>query len=751
MSRQTFAFSVLASIVFAAPAAAANLILVDQGKARVSIVLPVKAMPAKGATPDPAFEHHRLAAKDLVDYLGKMSGAAVSMDIKPVAGLIPIYVGSAPQKIALAKKSEFGDAYVIDIQPERIVLDGESSHAIHYAAARLLHALGVRWYGPDDMGEHVPKLKTVAIQTGRTDEAPHFQTRNLGSGEWGWRNRIGVLMLAQGHAFDGILGTSTTGSKIVKEHPEYYPIVNGKVYGGQANLSNPKVVELFVKNLGDQFRKGPTTWAGGKTGAIGPDDGLLLDERPESRAMDSGELDYIFRVPSATDRFIKFANAVAGGLEKEFPNHTLGFYVYSNHNFPPRTVKPHRNLVPVVAPIAFNRYLSIGNPNEATSMMLKDNILAWKALCRRVGVYLYNFNLADTAMPFTRRLAWSKDLPNLYKWGIHDCTIESMGNWHTMVPGNYIVANLLWDVNANVPAMLDEFYVNYYGPAGPAMRDYNTSLENAYESTQAFAGCTFSMHRMFTPEAMSKLEAALAKAEAAAKADSLISRRVAVTRHSLNFAKHWLAMRSALNSFQLADADKHAQAFLNEYKVASKAYPKYFVTYIESYFDVFHKRSFVAAGKIAKEGTVVYKFPDEWTAFLDESKVGEKMGLHLPGAGLGNWTRLRTYSASLDEQGQPFFRGQVWYRHEFELPAEGQKAKTLKLWLGGTDDEVHAYLNGKDLGVQSPGNFGPSEFDLTAAVNRTGRNVLVLSIDNSGITELGTGGLVRPALIFAPK
>jgi hypothetical protein len=85
------------------------------------------------------------------------------------------------------------------------------------------------------------------------------------------------------------------------------------------------------------------------------------------------------------------------------------------------------------------------------------------------------------------------------------------------------------------------------------------------------------------------------------------------------------------------------------------------------------------------------------------------------------------------------------------LPADGQKARTLKLWLGGTDDAVHAYLNGKDLGAQAPGNFGPSEFDLTAAINRTGPNVLVLSVDNSGITELGTGGLVRPALIYAPK
>jgi hypothetical protein len=54
-------------------------------------------------------------------------------------------------------------------------------------------------------------------------------------------------------------------------------------------------------------------------------------------------------------------------------------------------------------------------------------------------------------------------------------------------------------------------------------------------------------------------------------------------------------------------------------------------------------------------------------------------------------------------------------------------------------------------GVRPPRNFGPGEFDLTPAINRNGRNILTLSGDNSSITELGTGGLVRPALIYAPK
>jgi hypothetical protein len=634
---------------------------------------------------------------------------------------------------------------VVDIDERRIVLDGESGRSIHYSAAHLLHMLGVRWYAPGDIGEHVPAKKTLTLETGRIDEAPAFQTRNLHAGPWASRNRTGGPMLAQGHAFHGLMDNG----KLFKTNPEYYPIIDGKPFNGQVNLSSAKVVEQFARSLAAEFRKGPTSWAGGKTGAIGPDDGLLLDERPETRAMDAGEVDAILQVPSATDRFVKFVNAVAGKLEKEFPQHTLGFYVYSNHNFPPKSVKPHRAIVPVVAPITFNRYLSIGNANEPSSLLLKDNILAWKALVSRLGVYLYNFNLADTAMPYTRRLAWSKDLPNLVKWGVHDCTIESMDNWHTMVPGNYIVAQLLWNPAADVEAMRTEFYANYYGPAGPAMRDYDTTLEQAYETTQAYAGNLFSMHRILTPKVMSSLEMSLRKAEDAARNDKLIARRVEVARYSLKFAQHWLAMRTALNEFRLAESAKEAEAFLDNYKAATKAHPGFFVTYIEGYFKSFHHRSFVDAGKVAAKGNIVLKLPDEWTTFLDPNRVGKKLGLHLPQTGTANWGKLRTYSASIDEQGLPFFRGNIWYRHDFELPASS--GKSLRLWLGGTDDSVHVYLNGKDLGLQSPGNFGPSDVDLTPALNRGGKNTLVLAVDNTSINELGTGGLVRPALIYAPK
>ena len=121
------------------------------------------------------------------------------------------------------------------------------------------------------------------------------------------------------------------------------------------------------------------------------------------------------------------------------------------------------------------------------------------------------------------------------------------------------------------------------------------------------------------------------------------------------------------------------------------------------------------------------------------------MGLYLPTASTSNWTRLKTYSASIDEQGFPFFRGLIWYRHDFTVPKTN--AKTLKLWLGGLDATTHVYLNGKSLGSHAVGNFGPLEVDVTQAINRTGANTLVLSVDNSGIAELGTGGIVRPVAL----
>lgn len=99
------------------------------------------------------------AAEDVATDLGRMSGATIPVGPKPVVGLLPIYVGCAPGAVAITRPTEFGDTYVVDVSAQRIVLHGQSRRAVYYAAAHLLHALGVRWYAPGIIGEIVPPRK----------------------------------------------------------------------------------------------------------------------------------------------------------------------------------------------------------------------------------------------------------------------------------------------------------------------------------------------------------------------------------------------------------------------------------------------------------------------------------------------------------------------------------------------------------------------------------------------------------------
>jgi hypothetical protein len=320
-----------------------------------------------------------------------------------------------------------------------------------------------------------------------------------------------------------------------------------------------------------------------------------------------------------------------------------------------------------------------------------------------------------------------------------------------------VAARLLWDVKTDVSALLDEYYPAYYGPAAEAMRRYDTTLENAYETTKAFAGGVWAMHRILTPKVMKQLDEALSEAEQQVKGKGVYAQRVEIVRYSLSFAKTFFATRDALSRFDLAEAEKQGAAFDANYRAGFGKYPLFFgpnrdwSPNIQRYFELFHYRALKDAGRIAREGTIVYRFPDQWEAHLEAVEGGAKPSGKMPDTDKDEWRFMKTYSASLDEQGLPLFRGVIWYRHEFTLPAEAPNAKTLRLWFGGLDSKTRVWLNGQDLGEKHVGTFGFWEVDLSAAIKRDGNNVLLVAVDNTFPNEIGTGGIIRPAVIYAPK
>lgn len=710
------------------------------------------------------------AAEDIATYLGKMSGATVPLADHPIEGLIPIYVGCAPDPVALNKSTEFGDAYLVDVSEQRIILHGESRRAVYYAAAHLLHTLGLRWYAPGDLGEVVPKQNTITIEAGRTESAPDFVTRRIWcrpphEQRWMYRNRLGDATIPCGHsvhAYAASLPGWAGGREARAQHPEYYNIIDGQC-GGWINLANPEVARIFATKAIDLFRQGPRGAQGGKQAkgfiSISPDDGYLRDERPEVVAMNSPDPDPILRMPSFSDAWFAFLTRVCAQVQKQAPDleFRFGSLAYMNYIMPPKKSKPDPRIVPVIAPITFNRYVSMGTPGAPTSELLEEVLKGWTAISPRVGVYLYNFNLSDMAIPYTRRVHWTNDIPKLFQLGIKDFIAESHPNWHTMTPANYVAARLLWDTNTDVNALLDEFYPDYYGPAADSMRQYDTTLENAYESTKVFAGGTWGMHLILTPDVMQQLDRALSQAEQNIHGKGIYEQRIQLVRYSLNFAKLWFSARDALNRFDLAEAEKQGAAFIANYKAAYQKYPLFFgpnhpwSPNIERYFEAFHNHCFKDAGRIERDGTVVYRFPDQWSVHLEPIEGSTKPSGRIPDPNTDQWLPLKTFSATLDEQGLTFFRGVLWYRHEFTLPPEPHNANAFTLWFGGVDSRVHVWLNGQKVGEQFSGSFKPVEFDISAAIKPDGQNTIIVAVDNTFPNEIGTGGIVRPALIYVPK
>lgn len=771
----TISFHRLCAIIltFASTVTAAEQVtLIENGTTRCSIVV---GRDADFHEPDkfnwnPQDPLLQWAAEDLAHYLGELSGAKLTIGSQPVEGLIPIFVGCGSEATRFDPTTEFGDAYRTEASQSRIVLHGESRRAVYYAAAQLLHDLGVRWYAPGKLGEVVPTKKSIAIAVGLREAAPDFHTRRIwchGAEQtrWMYRNRLGEPCIPSGHAAHAYVRTLPGYVKGIDgraQHPEYYALVGDRP--GRFNLANPEVVRHFAANVAKTLRTGPRQKPGGKVAvgsiSVSPDGGQLEDERPEVRRLDGGRIDPILQTPSFSAAWFGFLTQVCAEMDRREPGleFTLGSLSTLNYAQPPTETPLDPRILPVIAPTTFNRFTSIGTPDAPTSRELEEVLRGWTKLSPRVGVYLVNFIPGDMALPYTRRLHWTNDLPKLRSWGIRDVTIESHPNWHTMVPGNYVAAQLMWNSRVDVAVLLDEFYPNYFGPAAESMRRYDAALEQAYESARVFSGGVWGLHRVLTPAVMQELEQNLQVAEKAAAAMQPFRDRVAIVRTSLTFGKRWFAARDALNRFDFVEAEKQADGFLENYREGSTKFPLHFgpnekfTANIERYFEQLHLRAFREAGRIARDGRMIYRFPDEWQGHLVPAENGAKPSLDLPGdLERLSWQPLKTFSATLDEQGHTFFRGAIWYRHEFDLPPTIDAATPLKLWFGGVDSRTRAFLNGTDLGENFVGGFGSLEIDVSQATRRGRKNLLLVGVDNTVPNAIGTGGLVRPVLIHAPR
>lgn len=727
-------------------AAAETVSLVNNGKAAAVIIAP--------ATPQ---ADETQAVSELNLYLVKITGCKLSMqsvapenlanavaEIK-TRGMIPVVLGTlalTPEfRRAIEQQGTDPASFMLKASRDGMYIAGLSAEGTLFAVYDLLEQLGVRWFMPGDLGTVVPQSDSIGCPVGTSIQVPSFGGRHCG-GEAAWNRHVrhGGPYFPSSHGVN--LGPEATFDK----HPEYFSLLNGKRVAAQLCVSNPDVVRLAIQGVKAFFKQYPSEpWVG-----MGPNDGSGFCECANCRTLDSGDWDPFSNERSTTDRYIWFYNRILDGIKDEYPGKKICFYSYHTYMRPPVHIKPNPLIVPAIAPIALCRIHSMNNPICPEKSYEQTLIAGWKAVLPEVYDRGYWFNLADPGFPFMMISRVREDIPLEKQLGIAGLRVESVGNWGSEGPSLYIASKLMWNANADVDALLQDYADRFFGPASRPMLEYINLMDRALRDGDYHTGCSFDLPLLYPPSLRAKAARALAQAGKAA-GKGIYGQRVRIFQQSFEYLTAFLAMLEHQNAYNFAAAQKD----LEQCDALIKALTAYTPPMINPntsrpYLQRFFRQTTEQGYKRTTNGNLlVAAFKDEWQFLLDPLKTGEDIGLWRDGTAGNNWQTLKTTSLSWSDQGLRMYKGYAWYRQAVSIPKE-YAGRRIFLWFGGIDEKARVWVNGKLVGISHDAAMLPFEFDATAAVKPGQLNMVTVQLKNETVDELGTGGILFPVFFYAP-
>lgn len=792
---RAFPASLLALFLLSASSGIA-LDLVRDGKPIATIVTsapPPAPAPApvkgKAVKAKPGVEtDEALAVRVLGEWVKKITDAELPVSDKAPAGAPAIYVGKAALAAGLklndiTSPSHEGIRIVVDGQ--RVLIAGQSPEATVKAVCRFLEELGCRYLMDGPLGEVFPRTPTLSIKPVTLTEKPGLLWRNPKGPSWNarlWKiwNGAGGEAFGHSHSWGNYVSPATFA-----EHPEFFAMgADGqRKAGGWICTSNPGLRAHFAGNVVAAIERGT------RHPSLSPTDGRGYCQCPTCRAQDDPKaIEPSSGTPSVSNRYVDFFDAVARLVGPKHPDAVLSFYCYADYTQPPtvkRMLAP--NLCAMIAPIRYCRLHPVGHPGCTSREQQVSMTEGWASVAKRIGYYNYMYNLADGTLPMFKFSACEKEFPYLAAKGLTYMTIEVLSNWHIYGPQIYLSLRLAYDPQANAKAIMEDYWVKFYGPkAGPHMKAYWMGLDAAQQQSKTHAGSFFGLAQIYTPEFLTQCEGLIAKAAAAAKGDAVYEQRVALHAEGLRSARAYRTISDAMNRGDFAAALREYDATyarMKEVVARGGANPEYATAYLERFLS---KPIRQGAAATAAPNRLVQVLPDRWRFSFDEPDTGNERGFHRADFADTAWPLVATHNLTLDAQGHDK-NSVLWYRTRFTVPP---KHADLALFFGEVDGASEVYVNGKKIEVAAPvvapkapkkgavavpatpapatpavavtppakpareglaKSRTPFEVDVTSAV-KPGENVLALRVDHTRITDLSLGGILRPVvLIEKPK
>jgi len=775
----------MVTAIVSGSAAAREVRLADKGEARCVIVVPAGAMAWEGdgrpvdhwgriagltATEAAAEQRRRLqrvSARDLAHYLGEMSGASIEV----VEGLpekerrVPIFIGTAAQKVfgpvGKSMAGKFGFRVVAN--RKGVGLYGESEHGTSYAIYELLHRLGCRWYMPSELGECIPSL--VRLEVPEMDEslAPATEWRRMerrtADVDFKRRNRMTeTVMVNANHALEGYI------TKEQREaHPEWCLLVNGKPHPRCLRWTRQDVADAIADTIIQRLDKSYTTSVSLSPGdyVVPTDDPEEMRHDPDPRVWEPAANQW-----SVTDRLILLANRVAERVGKKYPEVLFGLLAYVNYSMPPAKYRVHPNVVPVIAPIDFNRHHPMTWQNHPNETWLLDMVQGWGKVASRIGYYAYGMNLAELSAPNPFITKWGTNIPILMK---SNCTYwmpETMGGWDSMMPGFYLSTRLTFYPDEKPADILDEMWTRFYGAASEPMGKYWRRMDRAWIEAREYSGCGFGYLRMFTPEVMAEARALIDEGLSQCatipeyRRVKLIDESFATFELFMKMREDWAAARFRTLHSDLDDWRGSIRHLRRSYREQYCFYG-YYLNYVNWFFG----KPYEEGTRMDKEFVRLGRPMLEWKFQHDKEKKAEELGWTKPNFDDKDWKTTHVVKETWSTIGHHNTMGRMAYRTTAALSKlpDGKKAF---LWIGSTDGSAKLFVNGKHVPYVVPektrrnekgdvieafsGYCMPATWDMTSLVT-AGNNQITILCERNWLNELGTGGLMGPVCVFREK
>jgi hypothetical protein len=747
------------------------LTLVDQGAAAAIVVT------------DTAGPWERRAGEDLAKYIGLMTGLRPRIVPEVPRDGPAILIGDAalsadPGVAAFlrraAKRDPFVQADAISIRRsgEHLYVAGINDESHYFAAAWLLQHWGCRWYMPNAFGEHVPRRATLTV--GALDHlyAPPFEIRHY------WLSWNGDAKGADAFRHRNFMSDARVpgAGQVLDTYTAALAPPGGSHF--DVPFAEPRTADHVARQVEGDY-------AAGRDVSLAIADGNYSNEAPSDRAL-TGEYDRFMMRPSLTDAMLTLYNNVARILRQRHPasRARIGGLAYNNVTLPPRVVTAvEPNLVMWIAPIDIDPNHAMDDPRSPPRQAYWQMIRRWATVMKgRLAIYDYDQGmLVWRDIPNPSQHVFARDAKLYRAAGILGIGTESRGAFATTFLNLFFRGQLMWNPDADVGAILKEFYRNFYGPAAEPMRRYWTAIFEAWESTRVTEHEYPAIPAIYTPAVVAVLRREIAAAEQlAGKGGSPLVDRIRFTRLSFELIAAYVEMVTAAAGacdYQAAveagekalrvrlDLARMDPTFTVHVLGPEAETPKGGAMWLPGEVEQYRELAALTdggSGRLLARLPLHWDFrqgapvPAGWTYKGPESSAGGDASLasEVPSAARG-WRRVRTdlylQAQGVEGSDEVSALGHYWYQCTVNLRDEQVRGST-RLMFPGLFNEAWLYVNGDAVAhrpYKEPWWLTDYRFDWNIDLSgrlRKGSNVIALR----GFNPHHFAGMFRRPFLYVP-